>query len=331
MIMKGIKILQEGLLSTFQDAGRIGFANIGLPQGGVMDLESQSIANALVGKNRSSSVLELTGFGVTFQALIPMVIAVTGGKIKAFKNNVEIPMYQSIHLDTGDKVALNSVLEGLRSYVSFSHDMILDKVFESESTYTLSALGGFKGRPLKTGDVIEMTPNRLPKLFAYDHQVKQGPFHVILGYEHEDFDENLLFSKTFKVSTEHSRMGMKLEGEILKAKEGHDIISSPVCPGTIQIPGSGQPIILLRDGQTTGGYKRIGCVIFEDLNRLSQYKAGDQLFFKDIDLVEAKVRKRAYLSKLENIKNELKPIKAYEVTLKEKPYYVTVELKEMKE
>ena len=331
MFMKGIKILQGGLLSTFQDEGRVGFGNIGLPQGGVMDLESQYIANALVAKEMHASVLELTGYGVSFEVLTPMVIAVTGGKIKAFKNGVELPMYQSIFLKTGDRVALENIIQGLRSYVGFSHEVILDKVFDSESTYTLSELGGYKGRPLKTGDMVDMKPRRLPGLFSYEFKEEQGPIHVILGYEHEDFDENLFFSEAFHVSPEHSRMGMKLQGPLLKAKDGHDIISSPVCPGTIQIPGSGQPIILLRDGQTTGGYKRIGCVIFEDLNRLSQYKTGDQVFFKAIDVVEAKARKRAFLSKLENIKNELKPIKAYEVTLNEKSYYVTVELKEMEE
>lgn len=326
--MIGLKIIQGGLFSTFQDKGRVGYRNLGVPSGGVMDIESQYIANALVSNAYDATVLEMTGFGTIFEVSLPMVIAITGATVTVYRNNDVMPMYQSIKLNAGDIVKLQGITEGLRSYVSFSNELLLEKAFKSNSTYTLSGFGGYKGRALKAGDSIEMKQKNIPSLYVYKVLKKSGPIHVMLSYEYEDFDVDQLILNDYIVSSDISRMGIKLEGHALEAKDGHGIISSPVCPGTIQVPGSGHPIILLKDGQTTGGYKRIACVIYEDLNRLGQYRPGDRIKFEIVDIKTARKLKKEFENHLNCIKENLKVIKAYDVNINQKYYYVTVEMKE---
>jgi len=323
-----IRISNGGLLSTFQDKGRFGYSNMGIPCGGAMDIESLYIANALVSRPLTSPVLEMTGYGVSFEAGEDMVISLTGARVQAYKNDLLIPSYESIPLRQGDKVRIQAIEEGLRAYVGFSCPLKLDQAFDSQSTYKLSGFGGYKGRPLKAGDLITSDPADLPALYKYPTPKSGGPIRLILSYEHQDFDLGDFFESTYRVSQDISRMGMKLQGPPLQAQGGHGIISSPVCQGTIQVPGSGQPIILLKDGQTTGGYKRLGCVIYEDLQRLGAYKPGDPIRFSPVTLSQAKALKLAYLERLASIKDSCVPIRAYEVKVADQAYYVSVEIKE---
>lgn len=323
-----LKIIQGGLLSTFQDQGRQGYQNMGIPQGGAMDMESHYIANALVSKPYKAPVLEMTAHGVTLEAEKPMVVAVTGGRGQIYKNDVACNMYESIPLVRGDRLRVENLQGGLRAYLAFSHDLVLQEAFGSQSTYSLSGFGGYKGRALKAGDCLEMVDRPLPLTYSYQARENKGPIRVMVAYEGEDFACEDFFGQVYTVTSDISRMGLKLQGQPLEARGGHDIISSPVVPGTLQVPGNGQPIVLLNDGQTTGGYKRLGCVAYSDLSRLGQCKPGDVLRFEAITIEEARALKKAYMDHLHTIKDHLRPIDLYEVKVNDCPYYVSVEAKE---
>lgn len=324
----GIKIINPGLASSFQDQGRRGYLHLGIPQSGVMDIESQYIANALVSKKSESSVLEMVGMGIQFEVETEMVIAITGARLEIYVNDIKVPMYESIFLRSGDRVSLGPITEGFRTYMAISHEMVLDNAFESESTDSMSRFGGYKGRCLKANDLVYLYKKDLPPLYKYYKKVTNQAIHVMFTYEKDDFKKEVLLAQAFEVTPEISRMGMRLKGPSLKAQGGHDIISSPVCPGTIQVPASGQPIILLQDGQTTGGYKRLGCVAFPDLSRLSQMKPGDFINFKEISIKEGQIYKKKWQEDLNQIKSSLKPIKAYTVRIHQSTYYVSLEERE---
>ena len=321
----GIKIKNPGLASSFQDQGRRGYLHLGIPRSGVMDIESQYIANALVSNKSEASVLEMVGMGIHFEVETEMVIAITGGRLEILVNDIKAPMYESLYLKKGDQVSLGPVTEGFRTYMAISHELVLDRAFESESTYSMSGFGGYKGRCLKANDLVYIYKRDLPPLYKYHKESTNQPIHVMFTYENDDFERAVLLAQAFEVTPDISRMGMRLKGPSLKAQGGHDIISSPVCPGTIQIPGSGQAIILLQDGQTTGGYKRIACVAFPDLSRLSQMKPGDMISFIEISIEEGQIYKKKWLDDLDQIKSKLKAVQAYTVKIHETTYYVSLE------
>lgn len=170
----GIKIISPGLASSFQDRGRKGYVHLGVPQSGVMDVESQYIANALVSKNSESSVLEMLGMGIHFEVETEMVIALTGASLEILVNGIKAPMYESIHLRPGDRVGMGPVTEGLRTYMALSHEVVLDHVFESESTYSMSGFGGYKGRNLKPGDLLYFYKKKLPPCINITSRWRMG-------------------------------------------------------------------------------------------------------------------------------------------------------------
>lgn len=268
--MLGFTIVQPGLFSTFQDEGRLGYQNEGMPISGAMDHESMIIANKLVGKEKGT-VLEMTFTGAEIMFEKNMSIALTGADMQPRINNKQVLMYRTLKVSKGDRLSFVGLKSGFRCYVAFSDDLLLEDVFNSQSTYTKIQVGGYKGRSLKKDDAINVENRVFHEAYVTSKPIYEDVIRVLIGYESEAFQEtSSLFNQSFVVSNELDRMGMRLSGESIKHRDGADIISSPILPGAIQIPSSGQPMIMLRDAQTIGGYTRIGSVISCDLNKLAQ-------------------------------------------------------------
>ncbi|KAA3623019.1 MAG: hypothetical protein DWQ02_25205 [Bacteroidetes bacterium] len=291
------KILVEspGLHTTIQDIGRNGFRRFGVPQSGVMDEYSARLANLLVGNNPDMQLLEIsfTGPGLVFHEVA--VIGLTGADISANLNRKPMAMYETVFVKKGDELSFGKLKSGCRAYLSIGGGLIADYVMESCSTYSPGKFGGYQGRSLKKGDWLfyHHLKNNPAKVKVPEHlipvfenkqiiRVLRGPEWV--GEEYKD----LLEDNTFIVGKDTDRMGMRLEGRFLESFEKGGMVSSPLAPGVIQMVPSGELIISMKDGQTTGGYPRVASIISADLGTVAQLRPGDEINFKLVDNQEAK-------------------------------------------
>ncbi|MEQ9310768.1 MAG: biotin-dependent carboxyltransferase family protein [Balneolaceae bacterium] len=286
--MGSLSILDGGLFTTIQDLGRKGFRKYGVPTSGAMDLKSYKLANWLVGNREGSPVLELTVKGGKYQFKNAAKIAITGALMNPKLNGSAVEMNRSLELKKGDMLELGFASRGCRSYLAIQGVMYSNKVMESYSTYTLGKFGGFDGRSLQKGDVLEWENLKI------DFEVREArkdqiPYfsskvevRIIAGPEWDWLNkesQNKFLNNKFEISSKSNRMGIRLLGNLFE-KHDQQMVSSPVIPGIIQLPQKGNPIILMQDGQTIGGYPRIAKVLDEDLWRLGQVKQGDRLSFK---------------------------------------------------
>jgi len=294
--MNAMKILAPGGYTTIQDMGRFGYQDMGVPVSGILDSFAATLANLLVGNSEHAPVMELTVMGPSFEVIKEMDIALTGATMGIKVNDRPIQPWHSIRVKPGDIVTIGQVKSGCRSYLGFSGQIMVPKVMESFSTYAGGKIGGFKGRPLQTNDILEICEISLLKknralpfdqIPDYPDQVK---VRVIKGPQDDYFDAGLktLFKFPYMVTPRADRMGYRLQGEPIFIKEGmpKSIVSEPSMPGSIQIPPDGQPIILLVE-QTVGGYAKIATVISQDISTIAQTTPGDNIQFEEIDLQTA--------------------------------------------
>lgn len=322
--MIGFRVINPGLFTTFQDCGRLGYQQLGVPVSGVMDDVSHTIANLLVSKRGHEPVLEMTCLGAKIMFEKTMQIAITGGDMSAELNGHKIPMYETILVNSGDMLSFQGLLSGFRTYIAISDELILEEAFESYSTYVKAGFGGYEGRRLKSNDVVHVNERPLGKTWSYEREENIKKIRIMLSYEYEQFNHQTLFEKTYEVSKDSDRMGIRLMGAALQTTS-HDIISSPISPGTIQIPASGQPIIMMRDAQTIGGYTRIGHILSCDMHHLAQLIPSDDIIFELMTIDEGKNLKIEWLNKLEQLKRKLVEVKPYIITINNQQYYVSVE------
>lgn len=295
--MQGFRVIKSGFFSTFQDDGRMGAQHKGIPLSGVMDHKNAKMASALVGGQ--SVVLEVTLIGPELEFLKGMSIGITGG-LNAYLNGNRIPSYKTLSVKRNDRLELKPG-RGFRGYISFSDKLCLNEAFSSMSTYTKASLGGYKGRQLMKNDCVEVEPIDFSEEYYLSEPRRNYTIRVMKGMEYEQFTNmDSFFSESYIVTDEMDRMGMRLKGLPILSSTS-DIISSPVIPGTIQVPASGQPIIMLKDAQTIGGYTRLGCVITSDLDDLAQMKPGDTINFKSVTREEALTIKNDYIRQLSQI------------------------------
>jgi biotin-dependent carboxylase-like uncharacterized protein len=291
--MDGIKILKPGGYTTIQDRGRFGFQHLGVPVSGVLDQFAFTMANLLVGNPENTAAMEITIMGPHLEIQKEMDIALTGAVMKITVNEQPQGQWRSIRVKPGDTVSIGQVTSGCRSYLAFNSNISLPEIMGSYSTYTGGKIGGFKGRPLQQGDVIETQGMHLlkkelslPSNFIPSYQ-PQAVVRAIPGPQDDYFDDGFisLFESEFMVTAKADRMGYRLQGETIPIKEGmpKSIISEPAVPGSIQIPADEQPIILLVE-QTVGGYAKIATVISSDLSKVAQTTPGDMIRFEKVDL-----------------------------------------------
>lgn len=296
--METIKILDAGLLTTVQDLGRYGFQRYGVSASGVMDEYSAKIANKLVGNKVGEAVLETTLKGVQIEFLQNTAVAITGGNCDVTLNGAKIELWQSYLVNRGDILKMGICRSGLRNYLAFAGGIDVPIIMNSKSTNLKAKVGGFNGRKLMTGDVLSVgvgsleAPLTLNKHYipTYSKDIKVG---VILGQQDDHFTEagiKTFLNETYTVTQESDRMGIRLSsvsGATIEHKNGADIISDGITFGAIQVPGSGQPIVMMADRQTTGGYTKIGNVISSDLAKLSQATPGTKVKFVEYTLEQA--------------------------------------------
>ena len=294
--MKSIKIIDKGMLTTIQDLGRFGYQRYGVTPSGVMDEYSAKMANILVGNELEAPVIETTFKGAAIEFSGDSSIAITGGDNIILLNDIEVPMWESIRIKNGDIVKMNFCKSGVRNYISIHGGFDIPKVLGSYSTNIKSKLGGFEGRALENDDVIPL--KNIPSSFIHKTLSNQDipkfsgseTIGVILGPQDDEFTEEghkTFFNSEYEVSKEGDRMGIRFLGEKVDHINGADIISDGISFGAIQIPGNGQPIIMMADRQTTGGYTKIGNVITADLYKVAQLPPGSKVKFQQFEEQEA--------------------------------------------
>lgn len=289
-----IKIKQPGLFTTVQDEGRIGFQNLGFSIAGALDQYAFKIGQQLIGNK--GPALECTIMGPTIEFKNNNTFVITGAPFNAQLNETSVPHQTVLEANKGDILKLNNVIDGARCYILFGKPLDIPKVANSYSTHTRSHIGGFKGRTLKSGDYINCIENEYFNNtlgHRYNGQLdldEELTIHIVEGPQIDAFSadtQSELTSNTFTISDSSDRMGYRLKGPTVSPEKSADIISEPVALGSVQVPNDGNPIILLNDKQTVGGYTKIANVCHGDLNVLAQLKPGNKIKFKWITIEEA--------------------------------------------
>ena len=291
----GIMFLKGGLMTTVQDGGRRGYQRFGLGVSGAVDVHAFTYANILVGNTHNEAVLEVTLLGPTIEFTSPAVIAVTGGDLGALINGAAIPMYRALQVQKGDILSFGTPKSGCRAYVSFAGGLAITPIMGSRSTYIKANLGGYEGRKLEKGDEIAFRkpgtcPPNLPWRVMEPH-VFSGSYtvRVLMGPQEDRFTPKgieTFLNKPYTVTNEFDRMGYRLTGPKIEHVTDGNIITDGITFGAIQVP-NGEPIIMLSDRQTTGGYAKIASVINVDMPMVAQCKAGDTLRFVKTDIQTA--------------------------------------------
>ncbi|MGB9866366.1 MAG: 5-oxoprolinase subunit PxpB [Bacillota bacterium] len=293
----GLEVLEPGLHTTIQDLGRFGYQKYGMPPSGVMDRFSAMMANALVGNNLGQAVLEVTLAGPRLKALRDLWVAVTGAEFHPQVNGKPVSQWETLHLREGDELHLGSASTGCRAYIAVKGGFAVPPVLGSRSTYVKGAIGGIQGRRLQRGDRLPCyqavsTSQRALRLPESFRPVFGGECTVraVPGPQDDYFTQEGLeafFSQPYTVTPQSDRMGIRLSGAPIKHKGKSDIISDGIAWGSVQVPGDQQPIVLLADRQTTGGYPKIATTIWADLDLLGQLRPGDKLRFEKVDVATA--------------------------------------------
>lgn len=293
-----IEIINGGMLSTVQDAGRFKVMKNGFTQSGAMDSHSMNLANKLVGNLPNCAVIEMTMLGITARFTQKCIIALCGGDFEAKINGSPIRMCKAYRVGVGDELAVGCAKKGLRAYLAVSGGIDVEPVMESRSTNLKSEIGGYNGRRLGAGDVLNIGSDCIDLSFMELDKRQVPPekyestvtLRAVLGpqdFMFTDEDKKIFFSAEYKVTPNADRMGIRLDGPAMKGRDGMDIISDGIVFGSVQIPKSGVPIILAADHQTTGGYAKIATVISADLPLLAQARPGDTVKFKQVSVKAA--------------------------------------------
>lgn len=293
----GIKVLKAGVFTSIQDLGRLGLASQGVPQCGVMDRYSTSLLNLLLKNDKNAAVIEMNLLGADYEFLVPTFFAVGGALSDSYLNDEAIKPYCVYEARLGDRLSIGRFITGSRAYLAVSGGVATRQALGSRSTDTRLKLGGL-GRKLEAGDLLPIgavdsrlanLPKRHLKNWLLEENLNR-PLRVILGPQADNFSREAIedfLSSSYVISPRSDRMGLRLEGRAIKHKGAADIITDGLAFGSIQVPKDGQPLILMADRQTSGGYPKIACVISSDLPRLAQLPVNSQVRFEAIELEAA--------------------------------------------
>ncbi|WP_275120716.1 biotin-dependent carboxyltransferase family protein [Alkalihalobacterium chitinilyticum] len=308
-----INILRPGLLTTIQDLGRVGFQKYGVIVSGAMDSYALRIGNLLVGNDEGEAAFEITLTGPTIEFEQDILIAITGADLSPTIEKVPVPLYKPVYVRKGSVLQFGPCVSGCRAYMAFGGGFDIEEVMGSRSTYLRAGIGGHKGRALKAGDQLTINTGRpqstrlIEELSTSSDRpftttswsvattflqpvTKENTIRVIPGTHYERFtpeSRQAFFDQTFSVTPQSDRMGYRLSGPSLELSEAFEVISEAVALGTIQVPSDGNPIVLLADRQTTGGYPRMAQVVSVDISLMAQLKPGDKVRFKEVTVQEA--------------------------------------------
>lgn len=289
--MTGLSVKNAGVFTLVQDDGRYGYTDIGITQSGAMDKYAYKFLNLLLENTNDTNCLEIVFGNVKFISNVKTYIAITGAMCE-FSINGKFKRNWTVHkIDIGDRIKIGKILSGQRVYFGVKDGFRLKKELESYSTTLKEKLGAFSGDRLKNDTFLEcdscekLSIKRVKKEFIPEY-LGELELRVILGYQEESFskkEKEKFFSSTYEVTPQINRMGYKLKGKAVRSSK-NGIISEAISYGAIQLPKDGQPIILLNDRQTIGGYPKIGIVLPIDCYKLSQAKVGTKIRFNEISL-----------------------------------------------
>lgn len=296
-----IEVIAPGPLSHVQDLGRDGWRHLGIARGGALDPGCAALANALVGNEVDAAVLEFTLQGPSLRLLRPLRVAVMGAACDVRFEGDALPQARPIDLPAGN-LRLGGMREGVYAWLAVQGGFDLPRVLGSRATDLRGGFGGFEGRALRTGDRLPLGPHARIDATAphvphwwIDPYCEHEP-HAPIRYRASQAPTVREAARQFgeqvwRVHAASNRQGLRLSGTALENAAGGGL-SEPVAPGTIQLPPDGQPIVLLADAQTVGGYRRLGHVIAADLPRLAQAGPNTGLRFRACDADEAAIAAR---------------------------------------
>lgn len=301
-----IEIINGGALTTVQDLGRAGARLQGFGTNGVMDEASSRLANALVGNSQDRAVLEMTMLGAQIRFTETCYIALCGADMQSEINGNAVIMNKTYKVNNGDVLKCGLAVSGLRTYLAVSGGIDADEFLSSRSTNLKCGVGGYCGRKLKSGDILNIgrekghlyNPNYAEVKYSAPSQ--QVTVRAVAGPQYDMFDEKgkkAFWSESFKVTEQSDRMGIRLSGAEISAQGTTDIISDAIVKGSVQVSANLQPIILMADAQTTGGYAKIATVISADLPLLAQLKPNAEVRFKLISTREAERAYKKFIKK----------------------------------
>ena len=324
-----LEIILGGALTTVQDLGRIGMYRYAISPAGAQDNYSFRIGNILLKNRENAAALEITVIGPKIRLLGDTVIAFTGADISPMVNKVEVELWKTIKVNAGDIISFGQVRSGCRTYLCIAGGVNVPVVFGSRSTGTLNKIGGYKGRKLMKGDIVdtfksefslnEIEGRRLPNKYIRRYSNETELRIIAGGYEYRLTEESLsdFFQTVWTVAENSSRVAYYLKGPVFNFKpaiqpfgagsDPSNVVDIVYPIGSVQIPGGKHPVLLLNDGVTGGGFAIIGTVVKADLDIAAQLKPGDNVLFRSIDILEALQIRR----KKENIINEIRKVMNY--------------------
>jgi biotin-dependent carboxylase-like uncharacterized protein len=290
-----VLVEDAGPLTTVQDLGRPGHLRVGIPASGPMDREAFLLANRLIGNADNAAGLECTLIGPRLAFTDERLIAITGADMAPLLNGAPAPTWGGLRVRAGDVLRLGAARSGVRAYVAVAGGIETPPVLGSRATYVRGRLGGVEGRALRKGDRLPLgpttaaRPRRVPPERVPPHG-DEPEVAVVLGPQDDRFTARgiaALFEAPYEMLPQNDRMGARLRGPFIEHTRGHDIISDGVALGGIQVVGDGQPIVLLADRQSTGGYTKIGTVCSFDIGRIAQTRPGGRIRFRRVTVAEA--------------------------------------------
>lgn len=303
--MACLKVERAGLFTTVQDLGRPGYQRYGVPVGGALDGDSLRVANALVGNAADAAALELRIVGPRLRVEAESaVVALVGASAELLGDGAiraTLPPNRSVRLQRGDRIDIAALRDGATAYLAVAGGVAVAPLLGSRSTSVLGGFGGIDGRKLADGDEVPLANDTAPAIPS--RGMRQAPFgrksvlRVVLGPQDGMFTADgvaTFLGSTYRVTHEADRMGIRLEGPDIAHESGYNIISDGIASGAIQVPGSRQPIILLADRQTTGGYPKVATVISADIASCGRLRPGDQVRFAAVSIEEAENAARAH-------------------------------------
>lgn len=320
--MSELIVHSPGLSTTVQDAGRDGYYEIGMPPSGAMDQFSSRAANLLVGNPEGAATLEATYIGPKLEFTDDRVVAVTGADAPLSLNGEPVPTWEAFPVKAGDVLSFAMITAGARPYIAVSGGIAVPEYLGSRSTYTLTGLGGLDGRKLAEGDRLPLgEPNGARPGTSVPAELRPrfpsvAPLRTVVGlcsYRLTDGGMESFLGTEWKITKDADRVGYRLRGGKLDFVEREQPFGAGSDPanvvdlgypvGSIQVPGGDEPIVLLNDAVTGGGYATIGTVVSADRDLIAQAKTGDLVSFVSVDLDAALAARRDRRARLDRIKS----------------------------
>jgi biotin-dependent carboxylase-like uncharacterized protein len=318
--MSKLVVTSIGPASSVQDGGRPGSQRYGLVPSGAMDRLALAAANTLVGNASFAAAIEVGPFGASFTARNGAVrVALAGAQRNADIAGRPFPPDSSATLADGETMTLGFARGGSFSYIAIEGGIAGEPMFGSLSVNARAGLGSPYPRPLQAGDELQTAPaSGTAEQRIELPAASEAPIRVLWGPQDDEFAEEtkkLFLDSEWKISATSDRMGYRLEGPVLKHLHGHNIVSDGTVNGSLQVPGSGQPIALMPDRGTSGGYPKIATVITADFGRLAQTPAGRPFRFKAVDMAEAQAEARRFAELLRTLPDRLRNPESVDLNL----------------